>query len=232
MDFHINGNEEFDLGDNEQEVYYESDLGDNAEEGREEFELGGLDDEEYDEFDVYSEVPYYEEVDSDGSIIYHDAHIENVYVDGSCLGNGMYASKAGFGIWYGPDDRRNTSVTIKHGRKTNNRAELEAIMWAIHREIDRGREIMLLIHTDSQYAINCLENYYPTWERNGFLNANGRPVMNQELIRECKEAINQLEGQGCRVQFIHVPGHSGIEGNEAAHLLAIQGAKGQGSYRI
>lgn len=189
--------------------------------------------EEEDENEDDEEDDYYYDHDSESSDTGGDDEpLQNVYVDGSCLGNGMYASKAGFGIWYGPDDRRNTSVTIKHGRKTNNRTELEAIMWAINREIDGCRRRELVIHTDSKYAINCLTVYYSRWEKNGFLNANGRPVVNQELIRECRESIVKLEDQGSQVRFVHVPGHSGHEGNEAANLLAIQGAKGQGNYKI
>ena len=54
----------------------------------------------------------------------------NVYTDGACQNNGKPDARAGFGIWFGEDDERNTSESFT-GQQTNNRAELLAIVKAL-----------------------------------------------------------------------------------------------------
>ena len=47
----------------------------------------------------------------------------SVYTDGACIDNGKPYARAGYGIWFGENDPRNTSETYK-GKQTNNIAEL------------------------------------------------------------------------------------------------------------
>ncbi|TEB25568.1 hypothetical protein FA13DRAFT_1637210 [Coprinellus micaceus] len=54
-----------------------------------------------------------------------------VYTDGSCTGNGTLNAKAGSGIWYGPDDPRNTAIKLAGKGHTNNSGELTAVLVAI-----------------------------------------------------------------------------------------------------
>ena len=53
-----------------------------------------------------------------------------IYTDGSCINNGKKNAKAGIGVYFGKDDKRNISKRIK-GKQTNNIAELKAILKAI-----------------------------------------------------------------------------------------------------
>ena len=55
------------------------------------------------------------------------APIINVYTDGACSNNGKPDARAGFGIWFGEGDNRNTSESFT-GPQTDNRAELLAII--------------------------------------------------------------------------------------------------------
>ena len=79
----------------------------------------------------------------------------NVYTDGACSNNGKPDARAGFGIWFGDGDKRNTSEAFT-GSQTNNRAELLAIIKALtilREDIEEGRPIM--IYSDSSYSIRC-----------------------------------------------------------------------------
>ncbi|KAJ2575897.1 hypothetical protein EV177_010969, partial [Coemansia sp. RSA 1804] len=57
---------------------------------------------------------------------------------------------------------------------------------------------------------------------NDWTTASGAPVQNQDLIRPI---VDHVEQRGGTVQFTHVPGHSGIDGNEQADRLAVQGTR-------
>ena len=85
--------------------------------------------------------------------------IINVYTDGACSNNGKPDARAGFGIWFGEGDPRNTSESFT-GTQTNNRAELLAIIKALtilRDEIEQGQPVM--IYSDSSYSIRCYTTY-------------------------------------------------------------------------
>jgi ribonuclease HI len=64
---------------------------------------------------------------------------------------------------------------------------------------------------DSQYVINSVTSWMPGWKRRGWRKADGKPVLNVELLKELDEAIS-----GRRYRFEWVKGHVGHELNEAA----------------
>ncbi|KAJ9062956.1 Ribonuclease H1 [Entomophthora muscae] len=143
---------------------------------------------------------------------------EDIYVDGCCLRNGQDGATAGVGVYFGPNDSRNVSQPL-YGQQTNQRAELKAAVEAV-RLGDRSSD--LNIHTDSKYVVDGVNSYSNRWERNGWTNANGAPVANQDLFTQLKDSINRHPGQ---VNIKYVPGHSGIQGNEYADRLAKNGAR-------
>ncbi|KAH9832886.1 ribonuclease H-like domain-containing protein [Rhodofomes roseus] len=140
-----------------------------------------------------------------------------VYSDGACKGNGKVGSIAGIGVWWGHGDERNLAERCP-GAQTNNRAELIAIVRVLETTPHDRRS--LLIKTDSQYSINCFQNWLPGWEARKWINSKGEPVKNKELIRYLSALLDQraLEGQKVRLQYVR--GHVGEEGNEGADWLA------------
>ena len=83
----------------------------------------------------------------------------NIYTDGACSNNGKTDARAGFGIWFGEGDERNTSESFT-GPQTNNRAELLAIIKALtilRDEIEEGQRVN--IYSDSSYSIRCCTTY-------------------------------------------------------------------------
>ena len=96
---------------------------------------------------------------------------------------------------------------------TNSFSELYAIVYALRR---MPWNLPVVIYSDSQYAIRVLTDYRDKWVRNGFRNAKGEPVAYKELIQEGHKLLDGLP----KLTLVHVPGHAGFEGNEAADKLA------------
>jgi ribonuclease HI len=122
--------------------------------------------------------------------------------DGSALGNPGPAGWA----WYIDDDRW-AAGGWKHG--TNNMGELKAVLELFR--ATSGVDDDLLVLCDSQYVINSVTSWMPGWKRRGWRKADGKPVLNVELLKELDEAI-----AGRRYRFEWVKGHVGHELNEAA----------------
>lgn len=147
----------------------------------------------------------------------------DIYTDGSALGNGQASAVGGLGVWFGPNDPRNISEPLHGEKQSNQRAELMACKRAI--EI-APINMPVRIHTDSQYAIKCLTTWFVEWEKkNKWLNAAGKPVENRDIIEPAIARIRERGEAGAKTVFVHVPGHCGVEGNEAADILAKNGAR-------
>ena len=143
-----------------------------------------------------------------------------VYTDGACSNNGKPNAKAGFGIWFGEDDDRNTSESFT-GTQTNNVAELLAIIKALtilRSKIEGGQQIN--IYTDSSYSIKCCTTYGEKMLKKGWKN-KGKDIPNVDIVKVaynfCKKYNN--------IKFIHVMAHTGLNdehsiGNAHADRLA------------
>lgn len=127
--------------------------------------------------------------------------------DGSALGNPGPAGWA----WY-IDDERWRAGGWPHG--TNNQGELMAVLDLLRATAHQPAE-KLLILCDSQYVINCVTKWMPGWKRKGWRKADGKPVLNVELLRDID---HQLLGR--TFEFEWVKGHAGHHLNEAADLRA------------
>ena len=70
------------------------------------------------------------------------------------------------------------------------------------------------IHTDSEFWINVLTKWAPTWQANGWKKKTG-PIKNLEIVQE-------LYGLYCKypVKLMWVRGHAGTEYNELADVWA------------
>lgn len=126
--------------------------------------------------------------------------------DGSALGNPGAAGWA----WI-IDDARWRTGGWKHA--TNNQAELMAVL-SLLQETAATRE-PLLIQCDSQYVINALTKWLPGWKRKNWKKADGKPVMNRELLESLDRALAHRA-----VSFEWVKGHAGHTLNERADSIA------------
>lgn len=134
--------------------------------------------------------------------------------DGSALGNPGPMGWA----WY-IDDANWAAGGAPHG--TNNQGELMAVLELLR--ATKHTDDDMLVHCDSKYVIDSLTTWLPGWKRRGWRKADGKPVLNREIM----EALD-LELDGRDVRFDWVKGHAGHPLNEAADERANQAAQAFG----
>ncbi|GMG25843.1 unnamed protein product [Ambrosiozyma monospora] len=153
-----------------------------------------------------------------------------VYTDGAAKCNqSKKRRRAGYGVFFGDGDKRNIAAPVLGDHQTNQVAELTAIEKAFDEIIKDAFCVRYTIATDSQYSINCVTKWVHGWKKSGWINSQGKSVINKELIQVIVnklELVNRLyakNGWG-PVQFKYVKGHAGVHGNEMADQLANKGA--------
>ncbi len=97
---------------------------------------------------------------------------------------------------------------------TNNMGELQAVLDLLHQTAGAPEEPLTVL-CDSQYVINSVTKWMPGWKRKGWRKADGKPVLNQELLKALDAAL-----VGRDVSFEWVRGHAGHDMNEAADVRA------------
>ena len=136
-----------------------------------------------------------------------------IHTDGACLGNpgpGGYAA-----VWEADDGPRELSG----GRKltTNNRMELLAAIVALE-ALEAPTKVVLV--TDSRYVHDAIEKrWLAGWQKRGWVNAEKKPVKNQDLWRRLIPLLARHS-----VSFRWVRGHTGHADNERCDVLAKQAA--------
>ncbi|MFQ4145057.1 ribonuclease HI [Chlorogloeopsis sp. ULAP02] len=137
--------------------------------------------------------------------------IESIYTDGACTGN---PGPGGWGIvvYFGDGSVHEIGNAAK--QTTNNRMEMQAAIAALEFLKTSGQSQPITLYTDSEYLINCVTKWVKTWKRKGWKKADGKPVLNQDLL----EILDQLNTR--QVKWQHVRGHAGNEGNERCDAIA------------
>lgn len=107
--------------------------------------------------------------------------------------------------------------TLHGGEKltTNNRMELTAAIEAL-KALNGSRAVIL--HTDSKYVMDGIEQWLPAWKNRGWKTAARKPVKNQDLWQELDRLSAQHE-----IRWKWIRGHTGNAGNEEADALANRG---------
>ena len=126
--------------------------------------------------------------------------------DGSSLSNPGPAGWA----WY-VDESCWAAGGWQHG--TNNMGELMAVLDILRQTRESDESLKLLC--DSQYAINVCSKWISGWKRRGWKKADGKPILNLELIQELDREL-----AGRDITFEWVKGHAGHDLNEAADQRA------------
>jgi len=100
---------------------------------------------------------------------------------------------------------------------SNIRMEGKAMVAAIEYAGEEGCEI----HSDSEFWINVLTKWAPTWEANGWKKKTGE-IKNLELVQELYGLYKKYP-----VKIVWVRGHVGTEMNELADTWANKARKGE-----
>ncbi|MBP3346438.1 MAG: ribonuclease HI [Alphaproteobacteria bacterium] len=140
--------------------------------------------------------------------------IIEIFTDGACSGN------PGPGGWGVILRYRGTEKELSGGapETTNNRMELTAVIEALKA---LKRECDVVIHTDSRYVMDGVQQWLPNWKQNGWRTSNKKsPVKNVDLWQELDSLL-----QKHTIRWIWVKGHNGHEENERVDKLARDFAK-------
>ncbi|KAI9284790.1 ribonuclease H-like domain-containing protein [Umbelopsis sp. AD052] len=81
----------------------------------------------------------------------------------------------------------------------------------------------MVLHTDKTFLLSLVAttSWRKSWEKNNWKTANNKDVQNEDLF---KRLFHLLDTRPGKVVLEHVRGHQGIEGNEQADRLAVNGA--------
>ena len=134
-----------------------------------------------------------------------------IYTDGACRGN---PGPGGWGALLIAGKHQKTM----HGgdpETTNNRMELTAAIEALNAL--KGHSNVIL-HTDSKYVMDGINDWMPNWKKRGWKTAAKKPVKNKDLWQALDEAAARHE-----IDWRWVKGHNGDPGNEMADELANRG---------
>ncbi|MGB5626573.1 MAG: ribonuclease HI [Woeseiaceae bacterium] len=137
--------------------------------------------------------------------------IVEIYTDGACRGN---PGPGGWGALLIAGKRRKTM----HGgdpETTNNRMELTAAIEALN-ALKGPRNVIL--HTDSKYVMDGINEWMPNWKKRGWKTSAKKPVKNKDLWQALDAAVTRHD-----IEWKWVKGHDGNEGNEEADALANLG---------
>jgi ribonuclease HI len=134
-----------------------------------------------------------------------------VGVDGSALGNPGPAGWA----WYIDDSNW---AAGGWPQATNNRGELSAIIEILKATQHTQHDLTIL--ADSQYAINAITKWLPGWKKRGWKKADGKPVINKDLMVQLDELMTAAREAGRNITFQWIKGHAGHPLNEAADARA------------
>lgn len=136
-----------------------------------------------------------------------------VYTDGSCHKNGTDSAQCRRGLWYVPEDDRNTAHRIGDLlSQTNNTNKLVAILLAIQKHRDTSR---LYIASDSQYAIQAVTEQALRWLEEGFADVKNKDIM--------RPLVGEIISMRTVVYMRKVKGYSGDPGNNRADQEANKG---------
>ena len=137
--------------------------------------------------------------------------IIEIYTDGACRGN---PGPGGWGVLLIAGKHRKTM----HGGEpetTNNRMELTAAIEALNA---LKADSNVILHTDSKYVMDGINEWMPNWKKRDWKTAARKPVKNQDLWQLLDAAVERHD-----IEWRWVKGHDGNPGNERADELANLG---------
>lgn len=141
-----------------------------------------------------------------------------IYTDGSCISNpGGKGGWAFIASWQGKHLYRSGYSP----KTTNNRMELTACLEGLKEIKHRvpGCENKIMVYTDSQYVILCIEGYH-RW-----LMKKKKTIKNPDLVEELV-----MLSESVSAKWRWVKGHNGDALNEKCDVLATRAAKYQKSF--
>lgn len=133
------------------------------------------------------------------------------YTDGSASPN---PGPGGYAVI---ENGKPAALGSEDGATTNIRMEGSALIAALTLAASQPCEI----YTDSEFWINVITKWSPTWQSNGWKKKGG-DIKNLDLVKKAKELYDSSQAK-----IIWVRGHVGHEGNELADEWANRARMGE-----
>ena len=146
-----------------------------------------------------------------------------IYVDGSCSGNGEKENFGGMGIVLVKDGKVVKEYSIADFNTTNNRTEMKAVIYAIKiaKILNKTDPQEIIIYSDSMYVVQTVNNWMFNWASKGWKKADKKEPENLDLV----QTLYQLMQFERAIKVEKIKGHNGHEFNELADDLATRGTK-------
>ena len=124
------------------------------------------------------------------------------FVDGACRGNGQPGAIGAAAVVRRYRNGRELYLTRRlntdYYNATNQRAEILAIIlaleWAMedYVNLNNSPRIDVTIHSDSKYAVNCMNQWLARWSNNGWTTSTGGSVANRDILQDAINAENRV----------------------------------------
>jgi len=145
-----------------------------------------------------------------------------VYCDGSTFNNGKRHACGGIGVFFGSDDSRNVSEPFVDGVPTNQKTEIYALYRTLE-IINSSDPQKYVVHTDSEYVINCITKWIPQWKRKNWTKQDGKQVKNVKLLNELYDLYIKLKNN---IKIVHVKSQDNL-----ADPLAVNGSRNHPNWK-
>ena len=149
-----------------------------------------------------------------------------VFTDGACSANGQEHARASYATVWPQHPELDSAHNLPGINQTNNRAEMMAIIHAMHQaqQLDPENKKTLIIYTDSMLLVKMLSEWIYQWKRNNWVKADGEPISNIDLVHTLDSLM-----QTRKIALRHVRAHTGAQNwesifNDKVDKLARKGA--------
>ena len=132
-----------------------------------------------------------------------------VFTDGAVPFNKSGAN-GGIGVYFDHPKLHKLNISENLPNTTNQRSELSAIKKAVELIEDKVKlDRHIIIVSDSEYSIKCLNMWVSKWISNNWKNSKGEDVKNRDLIEPIHEKIKKYG-----IKFLHVNSHKEPPNND------------------
>jgi len=145
-----------------------------------------------------------------------------IYTDGSARGN---PGRAGWGaVIINKEDGAVVEMGGYSPHATNNQMELTGAIKGLeylsdHKKYTRQK---IVLYTDSSYVIRGMKQWVHNWQKNGWQTSQKKRVENIQLWQELVRLSDKKD-----IEWLYVPGHSGVPLNERTDSIATSYADGK-----
>ena len=145
----------------------------------------------------------------------NEPSVKTIFTDGGSKAYNLPEGKHWVGAWAFYDEDTKEIFGDAADNATNNQMELTAVLETL-KYLDRlgiGKENWVTIKLDSDYVRFGILFWIKKWIKNGWKRINRDGSVEEVKNRDLWEQIYDLASSR-KIFWVHVPGHSGVEGNE------------------